>query len=362
MQEIGTQEWRESLRRTVRYFYDLQKTRIGFGNRSQNPEGYVEKLNEKTGKTEKRRKRPTKAKMDEALLEIASALKDSENAKEYKELDDKVPVTLEEQDRKFLSGQALALQGLEESTLRRIKEMLTRDPIYEGFLKNVKGCGPTLSGVIRAEICMMRPVNEEFIKIAKRGDNYNVKGHTYFNLTFIETKKLKDDTTKEIPREIACFERNGVIYQDCCPTVSSLWAYCGLAVDTETGKAVRRKKGVQANWHPFLKTKLLGVLSGTMLKSKSDYTVHYYNRKNRQKSAEWGSSDAHRHNDAMRIMIKEFLKDLWKFWREQEGMPCPDPYAEAMLGRKHGDHGGRPNTNEAKKNKAPEPSAQLPGA
>ena len=56
--------------------------------------------------------------------------------------------------------------------------------------------------------------------------------------------------------------------------------------------------------------------------------------------APWGKSKAHRHNAAMRVMVKAFLLELYKQWRPLEGLPVVPPYAEAVLGRTHGDHGG----------------------
>jgi hypothetical protein len=53
----------------------------------------------------------------------------------------------------------------------------------------------------------------------------------------------------------------------------------------------------------------------------------------------WGKSDGHRHNDAMRYMVKMFLLDFWTAWRKAEGLPVVPSYAEDKLNRRHRDDG-----------------------
>lgn len=47
------------------------------------------------------------------------------------------------------------------------------------------------------------------------------------------------------------------------------------------------------------------------------------------------TSDAHRHNAAMRYMVKMFLIDLYAAWRKIEGLEVHAPYHEVKLGIKH---------------------------
>jgi hypothetical protein len=49
----------------------------------------------------------------------------------------------------------------------------------------------------------------------------------------------------------------------------------------------------------------------------------------------WGKGDGHRHQAAMRYMVKQFLLDFWTAWRKAEGLPVVDSYAEGKLGLKH---------------------------
>jgi hypothetical protein len=104
-------------------------------------------------------------------------------------------------------------------------------------------------------------------------------------------------------------------------TVYELWAYCGL----KPGQ--RRKRGERANWSAAAKMRAWNV-AGSMLKAGNREV--YDKRKARTegrlhegecvrcgpsgKPALPGTpwSDAHRHNDALRIVSKEILRYLWR--------------------------------------------------
>lgn len=47
-------------------------------------------------------------------------------------------------------------------------------------------------------------------------------------------------------------------------------------------------------------------------------------------------SDGHRHGDAIRVMMKNFLADLWFVWREIEGLSTDDLYVVEHLGHTNG--------------------------
>lgn len=208
-----------------------------------------------------------------------------------------------------LAVQAFLLETLEKKALGNVKDLLKGWPIYNQWLKDQKGCGPTMSGVLLSEIDIHR-----------------------------------------------------------AETPSAIWAYCGLAVDAD-GHAQRRKKGEKCGYNPWLKSKIVKVLADCMIKARSPWREFYDNYKTRKQNqrveicmacdgkkkinnakcsnckgtggpAPWGKSDAHRHAAAMRYMVKMFLLEFWKEWRQLEGLPIVEPYAEVYLGRKHGDHGG----------------------
>lgn len=262
------------LRRTVRFFYDAQKLRIQFQNR--------------------------------ATTEV-----------ETTELTDK--------DKAFLDKAGDGLKGVERATLNEIKRLLKNQPIWTTYLKETRGIGPTLAGVLVA---------------------------------FINIENAR--------------------------TVSSLWKWCGLAV--VDGAADRRRKGQKASFNPWLKSKMIKVLAESFIKTNSPWRKIYDDRKHRRRhqlvdpcmacqgtgkvtfvteydAAEsggedtvakkngkpkvctncegrgkgpWGKSDAHRDLDAKRYMVKMFLADLWNHWRTLEGLSIRPTYAEEKLGRVHG--------------------------
>jgi hypothetical protein len=180
--------------------------------------------------------------------------------------------------RAYMATCSASLETLEKSGLKEVKRLIKPIPIV-AWLQDQKGCGVTLAGVIVSEI----------------------------------------DITK-------------------CGTASALWRYAGLDVDTSTGKATKRERGKKLHCNPFLKTKLIGVLAPCMIKARSPWRQFYDDYKHRKESSGWGAGKLHRHNAAMRYMIKMFLLELWKVWRTAEGLPTPDPYALAKLGMAHGAH------------------------
>lgn len=261
----------QALRQSVRFFYDMQKLRIQSSNRN-------------TTNT----------------------------------------VVLDAKHGTHLDAQADSLHEMERREMSNVRRLLKLHPLWP-WLKEQKGCGPTMSGVIVSEI----------------------------------------DITK-------------------AETISALWSYCGLAVDAETGKAVRMKRGEKAGYNPWLKSKLVKVLGDCLLRANSPWRKHYDDYKHRKQNslepvcmlckgkgvfkskkddesgeetatarekkckncngtggpAPWGQSDEHRHKAAIRYMVKMFLQEMWIAWRTIEGLPVTEPYAVAVLGRRHGDHGG----------------------
>lgn len=208
----------ESLRMAVRFFYDLQKLRMQTSNRAR-----------------------------------------SETA------------DLKDGDQTFLGSTADVLHGLEDDALREVKRWLKGVSIYEQWLVHQKGCGPTMGGVLVSEVSMCRRIDPVHLKGAVCGESFVVEGFTYFRVQFTETFERRDGKKQEVERDLLCFQKgvgeNLEVWEDCCPTASSLWAYCGLAVDTSTGKAVRRTKGQKSNWNPFVKTKVVGVLADCLIKA-----------------------------------------------------------------------------------------------
>lgn len=282
---------RAELKSLVRSVYDIQKLRIQMGNRL--VANFKAKLGLKPSMPE-----------DEMDAKGKKILKDLRV--QYRRITD--GVTVFPSKRKFtgegliteytelcLIAQYLDLESHEQQHFRRLEPNLTDFPIWTEWLEQVKGCGPAMSGVIISEI--------------------DIHKARY---------------------------------------VSSLWKLAGLDVASDGRGRSRReehlvkvqytnKKGEQdernsITFNPTLKTKLTGVLGPSFLRVKdSPYARVYYEYKHRLESHEKYKdvTKLHRHNMAIRKMVKRFLADLYVQWRTLEGLPVALEYHEAVLGHVH---------------------------
>lgn len=279
------------IRPLVRGFYDQQKLRIESGNR------LCAQFRAKLGLAQHE-----KEKENEDAAEVLDAIRSS-----YTKLTDGVKTELPSM-KKFkgdevisnytelcLVAQYMDLEKREGAHLRRIEAIVSAHPLWDLFFAPIRGCGPAMAGVILAEIDISRA--------------------TY---------------------------------------PSSLWQYAGYGVEADGRGTSRRKehlhdidykdsegnpatrKGIRFN--PWLKTKLY-VLATCLIKCGSSYRAVYDGYKNRlENHPAWkDKSKGHRHNAAMRYMVKRFLVDLYKAWRPLAGLPVAPEYSEAKLGMVHGE-------------------------
>jgi hypothetical protein len=280
------------LRTMVRSAYDLQKLRVEMGNRLcatfKHKLGYTagEKEEHSLGKEEMKLLKELKVRFAKLTTGVARALP---SKREWK--GDGIISSYAEG---CLIAEYLALEKSEVSQFNRLEGVLEEFPIYNEFLVKVRGCGPAMSAVIIAEI---------------------------------------DIGKAAYP--------------------SSLWKFAGLDVSEGSGRSRRKehlrsveyidKNGKAATklgitFDPFLKTKLVGVFGPCLIKGKSEpYAQIYKDYKQRlEHHPKWAErSKGHRHNAAVRYMVKRFLADLYVAWRGLEGMRISPEYNEAKLGIKH---------------------------
>ena len=104
--------------------------------------------------------------------------------------------------------------------------------------------------------------------------------------------------------------------------VSKWWKYMGEANDEETGRMVRRKKGVISNWSS-LGRQISWSIGESLNKCSPDhhYKAFYLRLKAKEK----------RHSDAIRRTRKLFLSHFWHVARELEGKSTVGPYADVVL-------------------------------
>lgn len=282
---------RQKLKTMVRGAYDLQKLRIQIGNRVAG--NFKTKLGQQPGDKESDIEVGAKiilANLRQRYVRITDGLLKPPTYRNFK--GDNV---IDSYTEFCLVAQYIELLASEEGQFRRLKNVLREFPVYREFLEGVKGIGPAMAGVIISEI---------------------------------------DISKARYP--------------------SSLWKYAGLDVATDGAGRSRRKehladqeyidadgvvqtkKGITFN--PFLKTKLIGVLGASFMRQKeSTYRKVYDDYKHRLENSPTHAekSKGHRHNMAVRYMIKIFLIDLHREWRSLDGQLATAPYSEAKLGLHH---------------------------
>ena len=153
---------------------------------------------------------------------------------------------------------------------------------------------------------------------------------------------------------------------------SSFWKYGGLDVGPDgrgrsrreehlvdrayTDKNGKEKMRRSVTYNPFLKSKLMGVLAGSFMRSASPWREVYDGYKNRLQTdpkrikvtvAEWKKRNTagedvsplwtpgRINKAAQRYMVKTFLADFWEQWRRLEGLPTGGTYHSGVLQHEH---------------------------
>lgn len=215
-----------------------------------------------------------------------------------------------------LIHQYVTIERQEREQFRLLGEALETVPIYTGWLHKQVGIGPALAAVL---------------------------------VTWFDVRKA------ERP--------------------SQFWAFAGLDVAPIDGLARSRRKNhlverqytdrngeiktkMSTTFDPWLQSRLLGVLGGSLLRSGSPYREHYDNYRHRittdpdrpkgtlldkKKMRAAGEIEAAEklwhplriHRASMRYMVKMFVADFWRQWRTIESLPVVPTYHEAVQGHVH---------------------------
>lgn len=316
-----------ALRRYVENFYDIQEMRLACGGRTQN-----------------------KAKAAE--------------------------IVLHELDLVRLERQKKALEVAEKIALKDVEECLWRIPFYQDVLSDkqkYRGIGPTMAGVILSHFDFAR---QETVSQCWAFCGLRPMPAFRCNVCQSVCEPNKDETEFTHPKidKIKCSTKGR--------------QFLDRADVYESAQAQRAHKGEKLNFNKWLRTKMVGVLGSVILKmttyrcrecqesmenikddkkrpteffrhhkkkdgemecplstrqfTKADlfkddapFRKFYDNYKHRKEQAGWGVSDGHRHNAAIRYMIKMILLDIHTKWRNFHGLPVRVPYQEQYLGHKH---------------------------
>lgn len=282
----------ENIRSLVRGAYDIQKLRIQTGNRivgnfkakmGQEPQEKEETISAE-GKLILNQLRTHYEKLMDGLKTFPrqNSYKGDEVISDFTEL--------------CLVRQYVGLESEENEHFRLLGSVLKGYPIYTEFLEDVKGVGPAMAGVIVSEFDPHKgKYPSSFWKYAGLDVGENGQGRSRKKEHLVETEYVDKDGE------------------------------------------VKTKMGITFN--PWLKTKLVGVLGSSFLRSKDSYYGQaYYNYKARLENHpdHIEKSKGHRHNMATRYAVKRFLVDLHIAWRKLEGLEVFPEYSEGKLKMKHG--------------------------
>lgn len=286
----------EIIRISVRSLYDMQKLRIQQGNRI--AASFRTKLGLASSEAE------------EANQDAEKLLKQLRD--EYRRITDgvaRITKTFKSDSTIITSMSELRLLESYERQLeaeaiheKAIMAELENERIWTEYLKDVRGVGPLMAGVILSEY--------DINKAAMVSQMWS-----YAGLDVV----LSEDENGNIIGEARSKKKHHLVKK------------------TYTNRDGEIVETVGISFNPFLRTKLLGVLAPVFLKLGGKYKTIYDGHKNRLQNTPRHADKPklHIHNMAMRYMIKIFVQDLYVAWRTIEGLPVRAPYAEEKLGIVH---------------------------
>lgn len=321
---------RVALRALVRSYYDRQLLRIIVGNRlTANFRVQLGQAPGKPGDELDAEAQKIIADLKEHYKRLADGLARADRKRWQALLNTEVGI-ISTPEELILTHEYISLEAGETNLDNQIAALVKEFPIWSSFLEGVRGVGPILAAIIISELDPYKARNpSSYFRFCGLDVGDDGKGRSK------RAEHLVRRTYTNADGELA--ERDSITY------------------------------------NPFIKTKLMGVLGSSFLRSASPYRKLYDDYKHRMEShplygttpqappstavADPGAGDqsgdgaegspgpaavvkgakAHRHMMATRYMIKAFLTDLWYAMRELEGLPIVTIYAEAKLGmRPHG--------------------------
>jgi hypothetical protein len=231
----------------------------------------------------------------------------------------------------FISVSASAREQ-EKEIEKMLRRTLKLFPVYNEFLKDVKGVGEVLAGWLISEIDIYKATAVSKIWQYAGLNPSLVKGKKRID------KKAYKPEMGEVVSEMENTRSEGT----------------DLVIQTmDMIKGDRPTEGYILPYNKNLRTRLMGILADGFIKAKSSYAIEFYypykarlekedsviedfGRTRKDSGKKWSEvSKGHRDMAAKRYMIKMFLRDLYVAWREIEGLPVRPPYEEEYLGKKH---------------------------
>lgn len=386
------------IRTMVRSAYDMQDLRIQMGNRV--TASFKAKLGlRQDGMSEKELEKQEKGILDQLRLSYRRITDGvvQEHGDDIKA--GKLPTERKFQGDQLISHYSelllvdnyMATLANEQHHFKDMEKILKKIPIYTEFLSGIRGVGPAMAGIIISEIdihkaeypsSLWKLAGLDVVYIGRytddAGKEKTVRGwdiDSWFNDPANEGKTFLAEGKYPVTYEAVGRSRKD---------------FCLVKKDyiNKDGEEAQRDS---ITFNPFLKTKLVGVLGTSFLRAgianvdgkkcggasrlelakeegfnpkdypemeedqavivylrakghevvvePSKYAVMYADYKNRLNNnpRHADKTPLHKHNMAMRFMVKRFLVDLYNAWRRLEGLVVAPEYSEGVLGKVHGE-------------------------
>lgn len=217
------------IRMMVKGAYQMQRMRIQAGNRITG--NFKIKLGQQPGMTEEALEEASKTILDDIRKDfktITEGVAKFPKSKKFKGVG-----VIDTYTELCLVEEYIALEKAEDTQFKRIGEVLNGHPLWEKYLKHVKGVGPAMAGVIIAEIDISKAQYPSSLwKLAGLDVAWDGKGRSKRADHLIDVEYLDGQGNEKLKKSIT--------------------------------------------FKPFLKTKLMGVLSGCFIKSGNGEFVTIY--------------------------------------------------------------------------------------
>lgn len=393
MQEVqDSKARREIIRSMVRSTYDLQKLRVTIGNRI--GANFRSKLGVPELNTDDKTEQEavTKKILDNLVhdYEQLTKINGMAEADGYT----KMPTVRKFKPHGCVTNYAemsmvkayVDIYRNEESQFASLKTILQGYPLYDNFLSSIDGLGPQLAAIIISEI--------DWHKCT-----YPSSLWKYAGVDVVRCAYYLDDSGSKVV--LSGYELDAMFEESDYDPNKPLFKNGKQVFFEEVGRSRKKESLVLKNYttrdgdsatrpsisfNPFLKTKLIGVLGTSFIRTgtkilvdgkrmgteprkklakqhghtedqsseavigflmtaghtveivRCKYSKVYIDYRNRldKDPRHQQKSTMHKHNMAVRYMVKRFLVDLYEAGRISEGLPVMPEYAVAKLGLVHG--------------------------
>jgi len=348
------------LRGLIRGYDDIQRDRIRMGNR------ILGNLYRRFGLKPGEKKEGLYG-LPKELMGLIS--------REYKRITDGVVINMKEIPKimkdahpGIISGEIMfifvdtyiSLVKQEYKINKQIEKFLDEFPIWTEFLKGLEGVGPTMGGVLVSELDPHRAnhvtafwsyagldvvwtLDEIEGEEVVRGEGRSKKSHHLVDREYTD-KSGKTKTKKSITYSPYLKTKLHVLATSFLRKQDNI--YSPIFYDYRTRMQGRREFFIRAlRQKQILYKKDPHDSEGTLTINSEKYELckKWLAKQKKQPTLKEAKkfvlsniiSDNHIKNMSIRYMLKIFLLDFWRKWRELEGLPISAPYEEEKLGIVH---------------------------